>query len=109
MKRRKLIPRDMPVMPAQCRTCPFRPDGDKRLVAAILDRTLLQAQQICHHPGLDDKPPTHLCRGARDEQLTLLHRLGYIKEPTDKAFAETSSRVLAAVNAARDATEYGGN
>jgi len=37
---------------------------------------------------------THLCRGARDMQLTILHRLGLIAEPTDEAFKEASDRIL---------------
>lgn len=79
-----------PVMPAKCRTCPFNETGDKRLAAAVLDRTLFKSSQICHHPVLDGKKETHLCRGQRDEQLVLLHRMGLIDEPTDAAFTAKS-------------------
>jgi hypothetical protein len=83
-----------PVMPARCATCPFHPGRDQRLVNAILARTLFQASQVCHHPRLQGKKETHLCRGARDEQLILLHRLGWIEEPTDEAFAEAGAKAL---------------
>ena len=83
-----------PVMEEMCGSCPFRKDGDPHLRAAVLERTILKASQICHHPTLHGKKQTHLCRGARDEQLTILYRMGFIPEPTDVAFAETSKRYL---------------
>lgn len=78
------------VMPAKCKTCPFGENGDKRLAAAVLDRTLFQSSQICHHPVLNGKKETHLCRGQRDEQLAILHRMGWIDAPTDEAFQRRS-------------------
>ena len=86
------IPRSMPVMAARCVSCPFNPGGDLQLRTAILGRTLFQASQICHHPRTHGRKETHLCRGARDEQLTLLHRLGWITAATDQAFTEASQR-----------------
>jgi hypothetical protein len=77
---------DWHVMPAQCRTCPFGEHGDKELMNQVIQRTALQCSQICHHPALTGKPETHLCRGARDYQLQLLHRMGLIDEATDEAF-----------------------
>ena len=79
-----------PVMPAKCKTCPFGENGDRQVAANVLNRTLFQSSQICHHPALTRKKETHLCRGQRDEQLVLLHRLGWIEEPTDAAFAKRS-------------------
>jgi hypothetical protein len=84
----------MPVMPSRCASCPFNEGGDLRLRVAVLNRTILQASQLCHHPRIHGHRSTHLCRGARDEQLTLLHRLGWIEEPTDAAFAEASRKAL---------------
>lgn len=83
-----------PVMSSMCVTCPFRPGGDVELQNRVLSRTLLNASQICHHPRTHGKRETHLCRGARDVQLTILHRLGMIAEPTDAAFAEASEKHL---------------
>lgn len=81
-------------MKTKCRSCPFAEGGDVTLRNNVMSRVLLQASQICHHPRMHGKKETHLCRGARDEQLTLLHRLGFLAEPTDKAFKETSDRIL---------------
>lgn len=83
-----------PVMAEKCASCPFREGGDIELRNRVLGRTILQASQICHHPRLHGKKQTHLCRGARDEQLTILYRMGLIPEPTDAAFEETSKRIL---------------
>ena len=80
------------VMTAMCASCPFREGGDIELRNQVMSRTILQASQICHHPSLSGKKQTHLCRGARNEQLTILYRLGMLPEPTDKAFAEESAR-----------------
>ncbi len=82
-----------PIMKEKCASCPFREDGDKQIRNSVMERTILQASQICHHPALHGKEQTHLCRGARDEQLTILYRMGLIPEATDEAFTETS-RVL---------------
>ena len=84
--------RNWPVMAAKCESCPFREGGDIELRNRVMERTVLQASQICHHPRIHGKKESHLCRGARDEQLTILFRLGMLPEPTDKAFAEASAR-----------------
>lgn len=85
---RKIV--NWPVMAAKCASCPFGENGDRELRVAVMNRTGLQASQICHHPRTHGKKETHLCRGARDEQLTILHRLGWIQEATDAAFNEAS-------------------
>lgn len=81
-----------PVMPAQCPTCPFRTDADGRhsdvrLVSQLQLRCLTEGNQICHHSRWKGKPTTHLCRGARDYQLQIFHRLGLLDTPTDAAWA----------------------
>jgi hypothetical protein len=88
---------NMPVMAAKCASCPFNENGDARLRAAVMARTICQAQQICHHPRIHGKKETHLCRGSRDEQLTILYRMGMLPEPTDAAFTEASIRAARAV------------
>jgi hypothetical protein len=92
MSRRTRNAASMPVMKRQCATCPFRTDDhgrhpDVKLVNRIQDQCLNEASQICHHPALEGKPETHLCRGARDFQLTIFHRMGVISEPTDTAWS----------------------
>jgi hypothetical protein len=74
-----------PVMPKKCMTCPFGPKGDARIRAAVMGR-LLTGSQMCHSPRLKRRGETHLCRGARDEQLRIMHRLGVIAEETDAAW-----------------------
>lgn len=86
---RKRNTKGWPVMPAKCSSCPFSM-ADRSFANAVLDRTLFQSSQICHHPVLHGKKETHLCRGQRDEQLVLLHRMGWIEEATDAAFAKRS-------------------
>ncbi len=83
-----------PVMAAKCESCPFREGGDIELRNKVMERTILTASQVCHHPRTHGKKETHLCRGARDEQLTILHRLGWLPEATDQAFAEASARYV---------------
>ncbi len=72
-------------MATRCPSCPFRPEGDAALANRIRIE-LLGASQTCHHPRLHGQPETRLCRGERDEQLTLLYRLGYLEKPTDASF-----------------------
>jgi hypothetical protein len=79
-----------PVMAAKCPSCPFRENGDTKIEAAVLERTGLHASQICHHPRLRGGEEHALCRGARDHQLEMLFRLGWIDAPTDEAFARKS-------------------
>lgn len=81
----------MPVMRKQCATCPFRdgPNGrpiDCGLVAKVQERVLTTGSQICHHPRTKGKKQTHLCRGARDFQLNVLYRVGFLEAPTDAAW-----------------------
>jgi len=80
-------------MAAKCASCPFAEGGDRELANKVLERTMFQASQICHHPALHGKKQTHLCRGARDAQLVVLHRMGMLSEPTDEAFRATSERL----------------
>lgn len=83
---------NFPVMKTKCATCPFRVDErgrnpDVSLVNSVTGR-LLESSQICHHPRLKGKTETHLCRGARDWQLTIFFRLGFLSAPTDEAWSK---------------------
>ncbi len=69
-----------------CKTCPFAPKGDEVLAETVKGRIGLGKSQYCH--GTDNRT---LCRGARNWQLTILFRLGYIEAETDEAF-EAASR-----------------
>lgn len=72
-----------------CETCVFRPvehggiDLTPRRRAEIEAYLLQGHNQLCHH---DDN--TTICRGSRNFQLQLWHRLGIINAPTDQALRE---------------------
>ena len=90
---------DFPVMKKKCGTCPFRTNeqgkyNDAQLVNRIKKDILTEASQICHHPRLDGKEETHLCRGARDYQLEIFHRIGFLDAPTDDAWNECKNTLL---------------
>ena len=82
--------KDWPVRATQCATCVFLTDVKGRYVQEDLARKvetrLLQCSQICHHPRVYGKKETELCRGTRDRQLVLMHRMGVISEASDAAW-----------------------
>ena len=82
--------RNWPVMAKQCRTCVFATDKEGRWVnpelAHMVENRMLTCSQICHAPRLHGKSETHLCRGTRDRQIELMHRMGFLLEPTDEAW-----------------------
>ena len=88
------------VRAARCATCPFRPGGDPELANRIR-AGMFEGSQICPPPRLHGQPETQLCRGARDEQLTVLHRLGLLETATDACFAEASRTPKASGKAGR--------
>ena len=76
-------------MKKRCSTCPFGEKGQKDNCPEIADTVRARAltvSQVCHHPRLNGKKETHLCRGGRDYQLEIMHRLRVITEPTDEAW-----------------------
>jgi hypothetical protein len=89
MKRKPLI--DWMVRKECCVSCPFKPDAiagreQNPELAAEVQTRLLGASQNCHHPRLFGKREFELCRGARNWQLMIFYRLGFITEPTDAAW-----------------------
>jgi hypothetical protein len=76
-----------------CATCPFRPESPHAYLARDLTQSALgQSSRICHSTGSNNainrrtgKPP-QLCRGARDIQLQVFHRLGFLSAATDEAW-----------------------
>ena len=75
-----------PVMLERCATCPFNEGGDRHLRQTIEARSL-NVSQTCHHTGaIHGKPDTHLCRGARDFQLQMFFRMGFLSAATDEAW-----------------------
>lgn len=74
------------VMPKRCGSCPFNDNGDQQTRGMVEKRCINSASQICHHPRLKGGKQTHLCRGARDFQLKIFFRMGFISAPTDEAW-----------------------
>lgn len=83
---------NMPVMKRKCSSCPFHEEHkeQRQIADMVRERCITEASQICHHPRLHDKKETHLCRGARDFQQQIFHRLGVISAPTDEAWEKAN-------------------
>lgn len=79
---------NMPVMKGKCKSCPFheKHQGQIEIANMVRKRCMTEASQVCHHPQLQGKKETHLCRGARDYQQQIFHRMGVIDAPTDEAW-----------------------
>lgn len=86
-------PTQLPVMAEKCGTCPFREGSPYEYLREDLVKSALnEASRVCHSTGSGNainyrtgKPPA-LCRGARDAQLKAFHEMGFLDEPTDKAW-----------------------
>ena len=83
-----------PVCAVMCPTCPFRKGSPYAALAPDLTiSALTTTSRICHSTGSSainrrTGKPKKLCRGARDKQLQLFHRLNYIEAPTDEAWVK---------------------
>lgn len=82
-----------PVMKEMCATCPFRKGSPYAYLASDLTNSALgKSSRICHSTGSNNAinkrtgKPRALCRGARDIQLQVFHRLGVIEAATDEAW-----------------------
>ena len=78
-----------------CATCPFRegsPYAD--LASGLAISAITEGSRICHSTGSNNAinrrtgKPERLCRGARDVAIKYYHTIGFLKEPTDKAWFE---------------------
>lgn len=84
----------LPLTAAPCGSCPFGPNGVEEVATSVKQRILTQASQTCHSTGaIHGRRDTHLCRGARDFQLQILHRMGLLSAPTDDAWDEACVRL----------------
>ena len=82
-----------PVIAKRCKSCPFREGGDLKTRERVMVRCMTEASQICHHPSLFGEKETHLCRGARDYQKQIFHRMGLLKDETDEAWEELRNQL----------------
>jgi hypothetical protein len=81
----------LPVMKAQCATCPFREEGWTEVRALLTKRALSEASPICHSTGPEALVKTklkkpHICRGARQLQAQIFYQMGFLPEPTIEAW-----------------------
>jgi hypothetical protein len=76
------------VQPKQCATCIFRTDGNE---VELNPGRLTEIQcylakgtpHECHTPQKLGQRKHIVCRGGRDFQLQIFHRMGLLDEPTD--------------------------
>lgn len=81
MSKRQVKVCDLPIMKAHCKTCPFRPNEwgfftDMELANAVIQRTLFQAQQICHGTEGPNREWRNRCKGAYDHNKEIYDRMG---------------------------------
>lgn len=95
----------MNVQTVMCASCPFRDSPEAlSVVRALLEqRALNEATPICHSTsGIKGralpKSKQLLCRGARNFQLNIFHRLGVIDAPTDESWERKWQECLTARN-----------
>ncbi len=84
------------VVSVQCASCPWRDDrgiirDQPEMLGNLMTAVLSRANQFCHAPALSGRAEMQICRGARDFQLQVFHRLGVLPAPTDQAWADTLS------------------
>lgn len=96
MKARK----DLPLRKTMCQTCPFGPGSPTAYLAADLAASAMtEASRICHSTGSKNAfhartgLPPHICRGARDVQLSFMAAAGVIDAPTDEAWDVARARI----------------
>jgi hypothetical protein len=79
------ITEKLPLMPACCQTCPFKPDQrgvwqNVPLASTVIERTLFKGHQICHGTEGPSREPNHRCRGAFDHNSAIYRRMGVGEE-----------------------------
>lgn len=70
----------LPVMKANCKTCPFREVNrkwqDVTLANQVIERTLFNSHQICHGTEGENRKPNNRCKGAFDHNQEIYDRMG---------------------------------
>lgn len=69
----------------KCKTCPFR-INNQQLIAKITAKVLSSSNHICHNHD------TKICRGSRDVQIEIFHRLGVLESPTDEGYKKAINK-----------------
>jgi hypothetical protein len=90
----------MTVNAQMCATCPWRKGSPYAYLREDLERSAMtESSRICHSTGSNNAinartgKPAALCRGARDSQLQMFFKMGFLSEPTDEAWTEKCSEM----------------
>lgn len=83
--------KNIPLCKTMCPTCPFRAGSPYASLVPSLTLSAMMESRICHSTGNNainrrTGIPEHICRGARQIQLRVMHAKGVITAPTDKAW-----------------------
>ena len=86
-----------------CGTCPWRENSPYAYLKESLQGTLMGCSRVCHSTGSNainyrTGKPAALCRGARNDQLRMMHSLGIIAAPTDEAWSEAWQQLQSKIN-----------
>lgn len=82
----------LPVNAHSCATCPFREDGWTHLRDFLQQRALTEGTPICHSTGkalvsrAKRLGKARLCAGARQFQIDIFFRIGFLEAPTQEAW-----------------------
>ena len=71
----------------KCKSCPFREGGldlGVTRINEIMTYLVAGVNHFCH----SDKTERTICRGGRDYQLEIWHRVGILDHPTDDALGK---------------------
>lgn len=72
-----------------CSSCPFIGGyGEAKIGTVAVTEYRVSLLSGCNHLCHSDPTNKTICRGGRDFQLQVFHRLGIIENPTDEALAE---------------------
>ena len=100
---------NLPLRKTMCATCPFRAGSPTAYLAADLAASAMtEASRICHSTGSRNAfhertgLPEHLCRGAREVQLSFMATAGVIDAPTDEAWNVARARIGMAPTVVKD-------
>lgn len=85
----------MNVRKTKCATCPFIDGSKYEHLRPYLTAASMKEGRICHSTGgpnaINEEgtgKPAEICRGSRELQLKFFCAIGFLKEPTDKAWIE---------------------
>ena len=87
-----MTPSTLPVNAVSCPTCPFRPDGWTHLREFLQQRALSEGTPIWHATGTARVAKkkrlgrARLCAGARQFQIEVFYRIGFLEAPTREAW-----------------------